>query len=123
MKLYPITVKTVANKATSTDLVDVWQSAGLPKDTEYYVVYFNYTDQHYDVAIATTFENENTPIIIDDLTWYEKFSTKAERLGETWDTIYRKGKQGLLRRAFTVDFEQHQSDGKVEVFVSIVAHC
>ncbi|KAE9531728.1 hypothetical protein A1D25_09695 [Ursidibacter arcticus] len=123
MKLYPIMAKTFDQTATSEDFQQLWQSVGLPENSQCYGVYFNYTEQGYDFAIATETPNQNMPIMIEDLTWYEKFSTKVELLGETWESINRKGKQGLLRRAFTVDFEQYQPDGKVDVFVSIMAHC
>lgn len=125
MKLYPIITKTLDQTATGEDFQQLWQSVELPENTQCYGVYFNYQENgnRYEFAIATETPNDNAPIVLNDLTWYEKFSTKVELLGETWDTICRKGKQGLLRRAFTVDFEQYQPDGRVDVFVSIVAHC
>ncbi|QIM62172.1 hypothetical protein A1D29_01965 [Pasteurellaceae bacterium Orientalotternb1] len=125
MNLYPIITKTFDQTATSEDFQQFWQSVELPENTQYYGVYFNYQDNgnRYDFAIATETPNDNAPIVLDDLTWYEKFSTRVEHLGETWDTICRKGKQGLLKRAFTVDVEKYTRDGSVEVFVAISAHC
>ncbi|MDO4698511.1 MAG: AraC family transcriptional regulator [Pasteurellaceae bacterium] len=125
LKLYPIITKTFDQTATSNDFIALWQSVKLPENAECYGVYFNYQDngKRYDFAIATTTPNDNPPIVIDDLTWYEKFSTKCELLGETWDDICRKGQQGLLKRALTVDFEQYQKDGRVDVFVAVSPHC
>lgn len=125
MKLYPITTKTFDQTATGADFQQLWQSVKLPENAERYGVYFNYQDNgnRYDFAIATTTPNDNPPIVIDDLTWYEKFSTKCELLGETWDDICRKGQQGLLRRALIVDFEKYHLGEKVDVFVSVSPHC
>lgn len=125
MKLYPIITTTLDQTVTSEDFQQLWQSIELPENTQYYGVYFNYQDNgnSYDFAIASERLNGNVPIELDNLTWYERFSTSVNLLSETWEYISHKGKQGLLRRSFTVDFEQYQPDGKVDVFISIVPHC
>lgn len=126
MKLYPLIIKHFDDTATSHDFIELWNSTELPQNTRCYGVYFNYQNngKAYDFAIASEMENEHTPIVIDDdLVWYEKFSTKCELLADTWQDIIRKGKQGLLKRALTVDFEKYYPDGKVEVYIALQPHC
>ncbi|MGX2967949.1 hypothetical protein ACWIW6_07840 [Ursidibacter sp. B-7004-1] len=100
MKLYPIITKTLDKTATSQDFQQLWQSVELPKNSQCYGIYFNYTEQGYDFAIAIETPNQNMPIMIEDLTWYEKFSTKVELLGETWENINRKGKTRFIKTSF-----------------------
>lgn len=72
---------------------------------------------------ASETANDNPPIVIEDLTWYEKFSTTTDLLAETWARIENRSKQGLLRRAFTLDFEKHLPNGKVEIWIAVSPHC
>lgn len=72
---------------------------------------------------ASEMANDNRPIVIEDLTWYEKFSTTTELLTETWARIENRSKQGLLRRAFTLDFEKYLPNGKVEIWIAVSPHC
>lgn len=76
-----------------------------------------------DVVIATETENDNKPFVIEDLAWFEKFSTTESLLAETWARIENRAKQGLLRRALTLDFEKHLPDGKVEIYIAVSPHC
>lgn len=89
-----------------------------------YGVYHHYIENGYQYSIATELDlgGELTPMTID-LSWHERFPTNTEQLGETWQHIIRKGKQGLLKRAFTVDVEKYTRDGTVEVFVAVLPHC
>ena len=126
MKLYPLIIKHLDDTATSHDFIELWNSTVLPQNTRCYGVYFNYQNngKAYDFAIATEIVNEHTPIVIeDDLIWYEKFTTKCELLADTWQDIIRKGKQGLLKRALSVDFEKYYPDGKVDVYIALQPHC
>lgn len=123
LTLYPIKTDTFTHNATAADFVQIWQSVELPEKTTCYGVYFNYRDDRFDFAVATEIPNGNPPIVIDDLTWYEKFPTKCELLGETWQGILRKGQQGLLKRALTVDFEKYLPEGKVDIYIAVKAHC
>lgn len=123
LTLYPIKTFTLTYKATSADFVQIWQSVELPEKTTCYGVYFNYTENGYDFSIATEIPNGNPPMVIEDLTWYEKFPTKCELLGETWQGILRKGQQGLLKRALTVDFEKYLPEGRVDIYIAVRAQC
>lgn len=123
LTFYPIKTFTLTYNATSTDFVQMWQSVELPENTTCYGVYFNYTESGYNFAVATEIPNGNPPIVIEDLTWYEKFPTKCELLGETWQSILRRGQQGLLKRALTVDFEKYLPEGKVEIYIAVRSQC
>ena len=38
-------------------------------------------------------------------------------------TNLEKEQQGLLKRAYSVDFEKYHSDGLVEIYIAVVPHC
>ena len=115
---------------TAEKIGQLWQNnfAKLTKNEPYYGVYLNYESDftgYYDVAVA----QENKPegsfstIEIEDLTWYEIFPTNCESVVQTWQHIWNKEKQGLLKRAYKVDFEKYYPNGKVDIYISIRPHC
>jgi len=65
----------------------------------------------------------DSTIEIEDLTWYEIFPTTYESVVQTWQHIWNKEKQGLLKRAYKVDFEKYYPNGKVDIYISICPHC
>lgn len=94
--------------------------------TTFYKIYphaVNTMKNSNQIIIAVETENENQPFIIEDLAWYDKFQTTTELLNDTWVRIQNRSKQGLLRRAFTLDFEKHLPNGKVEIWIAVSPHC
>lgn len=73
--------------------------------------------------IATEVENGHAPILIEDFIWFETIQTTEALLAETWASIENRSKQGLLKRAYTMDFEKHLPDGKVEIYIAVNPHC
>ena len=82
-------------------------------------------EPYYDVAVAQESKPESSfsTIEIEDLTWYEIFPTTCELVVQTWQRIWNKEKQGLLKRAYKVDFEKYYPNGKVGIYISICPHC
>mgnify|MGYP000588283978 CR=1 FL=1 len=102
--------------------------AKLTKNEPYYGVYLNYESDftgYYDVAVAQESKPEGSfsTIEMEDLTWYEIFPTTCELVVQTWQRIWNKEKQGLLKRAYKVDFEKYYPNGKVDIYISIRPHC
>ena len=115
---------------TAEKIGQLWQNnfAKLTKNEPYYGVYLNYESDftgYYDVAVAQESkpENSSSTIEIEDLTWYEIFPTTYESVVQTWQRIWNKEKQGLLKRAYKVDFEKYYPNGKVDIYISIRPHC
>ena len=98
------------------------------KNEPYYGVYLNYESDftgYYDVVVAkeSKLEGSFSTIEIEDLTWYEIFPTTYESVVQMWQHIWNKEKQGLLKRAYKVDFEKYYPNGKVDIYISIRPHC
>ena len=115
---------------TAEKIGQLWQNnfAKLTKNEPYYGVYLNYESDftgYYDVAVAQESKSEGTfsTIEIEDLTWYEIFPTTGKSVVQTWQHIWNKEKQGLLKRAYKVDFEKYYPHGKVDIYISIRPHC
>ena len=115
---------------TAEKIGQLWQNnfAKLIKNEPYYGVYLNYESDftgYYDVAVAqeSKLEGSFSTIEIEDLTWYEIFPTTSELVVQTWQHIWNKEKQGLLKRAYKVDFEKYYPNGKVDIYISIRPHC
>lgn len=115
---------------TAEKIGQLWQNnfAKLTKNEPYYGVYLNYESDfmgYYDVAVAQESKPEGSfsTIEIEDLTWYEIFPTNCESVVQTWQHIWNKEKQGLLKRAYKVDFEKYYPNGKVDIYISIRPHC
>lgn len=97
-----------------------------PVQAPFYKIYphaINAVKKSNEIIVATEAENHNKPFIIEDLAWYEKFSTTETLLAETWARIENRSKQGLLKRALTLDFEKYLPDGKVEIYIAVSPHC
>ena len=115
---------------TAEKIGQLWQNnfAKLTKNEPYYGVYLNYESDftgYYDVAVAQESkpENSSSTIEIEDLAWYEIFPTTGKSVVQTWQHIWNKEKQGLLKRAYKVDFEKYYPNGKVDIYISIRPHC
>ena len=115
---------------TAEKIGQLWQNnfAKLTKNEPYYGVYLNYESDftgYYDVAVAQESKPEGSfsTIEIEDLTWYEIFPTTGKSVVQTWQHIWNKEKQGLLKRAYKVDFEKYYPHGKVDIYISIRPHC
>ena len=132
LTLYPFaTIRTHNIKENTAEKIgQLWQNnfAKLTKNEPYYGVYLNYESDftgYYDVAVAQESkpENSSSTIEIEDLTWYEIFPTTGKSVVQTWQHIWNKEKQGLLKRAYKVDFEKYYPNGKVDIYISIRPHC
>ncbi|RDE72591.1 AraC family transcriptional regulator [Haemophilus sputorum] len=125
------TIRTHNTKENTAEKIgQLWQNnfAKLTKNEPYYGVYLNYESDftgYYDVAVAQESKPEGSlsTIEIEDLTWYEIFPTNCESVVQTWQHIWNKEKQGLLKRAYKVDFEKYYPNGKVDIYISIRPHC
>ncbi|WP_118859376.1 GyrI-like domain-containing protein [Haemophilus haemolyticus] len=132
LTLYPLaTIRTHNTKENPAEKIgQLWQNnfAKLHQNESYYGVYLNYESDftgYYDVAVAQESKPEGSfsTIEIEDLTWYEIFPTTCELVVQTWQRIWNKEKQGLLKRAYKVDFEKYYPNGKVDIYISICPHC
>ena len=115
---------------TAEKIGQLWQNnfVKLPQNAPYYGVYLNYESDftgYYDVAVAQESKPKGSfsTIEIEDLTWYEIFPTTGKSVVQTWQHIWNKEKQGLLKRAYKVDFEKYYPHGKVDIYISIRPHC
>ncbi|RDE81263.1 AraC family transcriptional regulator [Haemophilus parahaemolyticus] len=132
LTLYPLaTIRTHNIKENTAEKIgQLWQNnfAKLTKNEPYYGIYLNYESDftgYYDVAVAQESkpEDSSSTIEIEDLTWYEIFPTTGKSVVQTWQHIWNKEKQGLLKRAYKVDFEKYYPNGKVDIYISIRPHC
>ncbi|WP_439241280.1 GyrI-like domain-containing protein [Lonepinella sp. BR2474] len=129
MQLYPIETITTSNDDINS-IIKLWQQhqQHLPVQQPYYGVYTNYVNNQldkYEFSIATETPNNTgiQPYSIDSSIWYETFITSTEFIGKAWESIWHKSKQGLLKRAYSIDYEKYYPDGKVEIYISIIPHC
>ena len=108
----------------------LWQNNfdKLPQGHHCYGIYFNYATNHqadYDFAIASeaVLETDIPVIEIEDLSFYEVFRCQVDEIYQTWQLIWKKEQQGLLKRAYSVDFEKYYPDGLVEIYIAVEPHC
>ena len=116
LKLYPIVQQRLNNNIANEIISTLWQNN------------LNYATNHladYDFAIASevVLETDIPVIKIEDLSFYEVFRCKVNEIYQTWQLIWKKEQQGLLKRAYSVDFEKYHSDGLVEIYIAVVPHC
>ena len=130
LKLYPIVQQRLNNNIADEIISTLWQNNldKLPQGHCCYGIYFNYATNYqadYDFAIASEVVSEtDIPVIeIEDLSCYEVFRCKVDEIYQTWQLIWKKEQQGLLKRAYSVDFEKYHSDGLVEIYIAVVPHC
>ena len=130
LKLYPIVQQRLNNNIADEIIPSLWQNNldKLPQGHYCYSIYFNYATNYqadYDFAIASEVVSEtDIPVIeIEDLSCYEVFRCKVDEIYQTWQLIWKKEQQGLLKRAYSVDFEKHHSDGLVEIYIAVEPHC
>ncbi|WP_295660522.1 effector binding domain-containing protein [uncultured Haemophilus sp.] len=108
----------------------LWQNNldKLPQGHYCYGIYFNYATNYqadYDFAIASevVLETDIPVIEIEDLSFYEIFRCNVDEIYQTWQLIWEKEQQGLLKRAYSVDFEKYYPDGLVEIYIAVEPHC
>ena len=130
LKLYPIVQQRLNNNIADEIIPSLWQNNlnKLPQGHCCYGIYFNYATNYqadYDFAIASEVVSEtDIPVIeIEDLSCYEVFRCKVDEIYQTWQLIWKKEQQGLLKRAYSVDFEKHHPDGLVEIYIAVEPHC
>ena len=130
LKLYPIVQQRLNNNIADEIIPPLWQNNldKLPQGHYCYGIYFNYATNYqadYDFAIASEVVSEtDIPVIeIEDLSCYEVFRCKVDEIYQTWQLIWKKEQQGLLKRAYSVDFEKHHPDGLVEIYIAVEPHC
>ena len=129
LKLYPIVQQRLNNNIADEIIPSLWQNNldKLPQGHYCYSIYFNYATNYqadYDFAIASEVVSEtDIPVIeIEDLSCYEVFRCKVDEIYQTWQLIWKKEQQGLLKRAYSVDFEKHHPDGLVEIYIAVEHH-
>ena len=130
LKLYPIVQQRLNNDIANEIIPALWQNNfdKLPQGHYCYGIYFNYATNHqadYDFAIASEAVLEtNIPVIeVEDLSFYEVFRCKVDKIYQTWQLLWKKEQQGLLKRAYSVDFEKYHPDGLVEIYIAVEPHC
>ena len=130
LKLYPIVQQRLNNNIADEIIPSLWQNNldKLPQGHYCYSIYFNYATNYqadYDFAIASEVVSEtDIPVIeIEDLSCYEVFRCKVDEIYQTWQLIWKKEQQGLLKRAYSVDFEKYHPDGLVEIYIAVELHC
>ena len=130
LKLYPIVQQRLNNDIANEIIPALWQNNfdKLPQGHYCYGVYFNYAANYqadYDFAIASeaVLETDIPVIEVEDLSFYEVFRCQADEIYQTWQLIWKKEQQGLLKRAYSVDFEKYHPDGLVEIYIAIAPHC
>ena len=130
LKLYPIVQQRLNNNIADEIIPPLWQNNldKLPQGHYCYGIYFNYVANYqadYDFAIASEVVLEtNIPVIeIEDLSFYEIFRCNVDEIYQTWQLIWEKEQQGLLKRAYSVDFEKYHPDGLVEIYIAVEPHC
>ena len=130
LKLYPIVQQRLNNDIANEMIPTLWQNNfdKLPQGHYCYGIYFNYAENYqadYDFAIASeaVLETDIPVIEIEDLSFYEVFRCQVDEIYQTWQLIWKKEQQGLLKRAYSVDFEKYPPDGLVEIYIAVVPHC
>ena len=130
LKLYPIVQQRLNNDIANEIIPTLWQNNfdKLPQGHYCYGIYFNYAANYqadYDFAIASeaVLETDIPVIEIEDLSFYEVFRCQVDEIYQTWQLIWKKEQQGLLKRAYSVDFEKYYPDGLVEIYIAVVPHC
>ena len=130
LKLYPIVQQRLNNNIANEIISTLWQNNfdKLPQGHCCYGIYFNYATNYqadYDFAIASEVVSEtDIPVIeIEDLSCYEVFRCKVDEIYQTWQLIWEKEQQGLLKRAYSVDFEKYHPDDLVEIYIAVEPHC
>ena len=130
LKLYPIVQQRLNNNIANEIISTLWQNNldKLPQGHCCYGIYFNYATNYqadYDFAIASevVLETDIPVIEIEDLSFYEVFHCNVDEIYQTWQLIWEKEQQGLLKRAYSVDFEKYHPDGLVEIYIAVEPHC
>ena len=130
LKLYPIVQQRLNNNIADEIIPSLWQNNldKLPQGHYCYSIYFNYATNYpadYDSALASEVVSETDipGLEIEDLSCYEVFRCKVDEIYQTWQLIWEKEQQGLLKRAYSVDFEKYHPDGLVEIYIAVEPHC
>ena len=130
LKLYPILQQRLNNNIADEIISTLWQNNldKLPQGHCCYGIYFNYATNYqadYDFAIASevVFKTDIPVIESEDLNFYEVFRCTVDEIYQTWQLIWKKEQQGLLKRAYSVDFEKYYPDGLVEIYIAVEPHC
>lgn len=127
LTLYPLIQEKLNHNTAKTMIPQLWANQN-QADNVLYNVYHNYEADFegtftFSVALDLPQDNGFKPIYVGDLNSYEKFITDRDNLAQTWELINNKTKQGLLKRLYEFDVEKYYPDGRVEIYISIVAHC
>lgn len=101
-------------------------SVKIPKDKELnkYAVYSEYESDYkgdYTLFIGVDKIDSHKEIIIKEEN-YKIFSVDTSSphgIIMAWQKIWEMEEQGLLNRAYTVDYEKYYPDGKIEIFIAL----
>lgn len=89
-----------------------------------YGLYYEYASDYkgdYSLGVAIEGENESA-IMMPHGIKYEVFKVNTEEeqgIFNTWNDIWNKEEEGLLKRAYTYDYEKYYPDGDIEIFIAI----
>jgi predicted transcriptional regulator YdeE len=116
------------DEAIMQKITDMWKEASsllINKDEVKYGLYYDYESNYkgnYTVSVAVEGSDHNSQIKIPNSNKYEIFEVNS--LGENgilnaWKEIWRREEQGVLKRAYSFDFEKYYPNGQVEIHIAI----
>jgi predicted transcriptional regulator YdeE len=116
------------DEAIMQKITDMWKEASsllINKDEVIYGLYYDYESNYkgnYTVSVAVEGSDHNSQIKIPNSNKYEIFEVNS--LGESgilnaWKEIWRREEQGVLKRAYSFDFEKYYPNGQVEIHIAI----
>jgi predicted transcriptional regulator YdeE len=116
------------DEAIMQKITDMWKEASsliINKDEVIYGLYYDYESNYkgnYTVSVAVEGSDHNSQIKIPNSSKYEIFEVNS--LGENgilnaWKEIWRREEKGVLKRAYSFDFEKYYPNGQVEIHIAI----
>lgn len=104
----------------------VWAEAQgkLRGDGNLYGIYHEFENDYkgdYTLSIANE-SAEGRSLIIDDKANYRVFPVDRTRelaVYQTWQAIWALEEQGVLKRAYRLDYEKYDVDGSIDIFIEI----
>lgn len=106
----------------------LWEEASIKipqeKEINKYAVYSEYESNYkgdYTLFIGVDKIDSHKEIIIEEEN-YQIFpvdTLSPYGIIMVWQKIWKMEEEGLLNRAYTVDYEKYYSDGKVEIFIAL----
>ncbi|MDO4997086.1 MAG: hypothetical protein Q4E16_00395 [Neisseria sp.] len=121
LKLYPIVSLVLNNNIAEQEIPKLWQQTALPCAQTIYGVYSEYQSDangDYRFSIATEIPNGSEPIVIEHLSTYQTFPSQREQILATWQSIWQQEQEGILARAYSIDFERY-TESETNIFIAV----